>query len=93
MPTSPWVSVRRPSHPNKGKQQQRDRDRRKLREKRRSSGVVHMPSTEMSVSRTYRPSLVVVVVAGRRRCARGYRSVMWEMYLTAITLWSEVMTE
>ncbi|XP_043195845.1 PRKC apoptosis WT1 regulator protein-like [Amphibalanus amphitrite] len=37
----------RPSHPNKGKQQ-RDRDRRKLREKRRSSGVVHMPSTEMS---------------------------------------------
>ena len=32
---------------NKGKQQ---RDRRKLREKRRSTGVVHMPSTEVSVS-------------------------------------------
>ncbi|XP_037070159.1 PRKC apoptosis WT1 regulator protein-like [Pollicipes pollicipes] len=35
----------RPSHINKGKQQ---RDRRKLREKRRSTGVVHMPSTEVS---------------------------------------------
>lgn len=33
----------RPNHINKGKQQ---RDRRKLREKRRSTGVVHMPSTE-----------------------------------------------
>ena len=33
---------------NKGKQQ---RDRRKLREKRRSTGVVHLPSTEvMTVS-------------------------------------------
>jgi hypothetical protein len=30
---------------NKGKQQQRDR--RKLREKRRSTGVVHLPSTEV----------------------------------------------
>ncbi|XP_043210721.1 PRKC apoptosis WT1 regulator protein-like isoform X7 [Amphibalanus amphitrite] len=33
----------RPGHVNKGKQQ---RDRRKLREKRRSTGVQHMPSTE-----------------------------------------------
>ncbi|XP_034946518.1 PRKC apoptosis WT1 regulator protein-like isoform X2 [Chelonus insularis] len=33
----------RPIHINKGKQQ---RDRRKLREKRRSTGVVHLPSTE-----------------------------------------------
>lgn len=33
----------RPNHINKGKQQ---RDRRKLREKRRSTGVVHIPSTE-----------------------------------------------
>nr|CAD7193715.1 unnamed protein product [Timema douglasi] len=32
------------NHLNKGKQQQRDR--RKLREKRRSTGVVHLPSTE-----------------------------------------------
>lgn len=46
------VSVRQPlsehisraNHMNKGKQQQRDR--RKLREKRRSTGVVHLPSTE-----------------------------------------------
>ncbi|XP_037087569.1 zinc finger protein 558-like [Pollicipes pollicipes] len=49
---SPKLAVRakdkrptRPSHMNKGKQQ---RDRRKLREKRRSTGVVHMPSTEVS---------------------------------------------
>ncbi|XP_042212915.1 PRKC apoptosis WT1 regulator protein-like isoform X2 [Homarus americanus] len=35
--------VNRPNHTNKGKQQ---RDRRKLREKRRSTGVVHLPSTE-----------------------------------------------
>ncbi|XP_043209973.1 PRKC apoptosis WT1 regulator protein-like isoform X1 [Amphibalanus amphitrite] len=35
----------RPGHVNKGKQQ---RDRRKLREKRRSTGVQHMPSTEVS---------------------------------------------
>uniref|UniRef100_T1J5F9 Staphylococcal nuclease domain-containing protein 1 n=1 Tax=Strigamia maritima TaxID=126957 RepID=T1J5F9_STRMM len=33
----------RPNHMSKGKQQ---RDRRKLREKRRSTGVVHLPSTE-----------------------------------------------
>ncbi|CAG0882184.1 unnamed protein product [Cyprideis torosa] len=33
----------RPTHLNKGKVQ---RDRRKLREKRRSTGVVHLPSTE-----------------------------------------------
>ncbi|CAK9808491.1 PRKC apoptosis WT1 regulator protein [Anthophora plagiata] len=33
----------RPTHINKGKQQ---RDRRKLREKRRSTGVVHLQSTE-----------------------------------------------
>ncbi|XP_063244452.1 PRKC apoptosis WT1 regulator protein-like isoform X2 [Bacillus rossius redtenbacheri] len=36
--------VNRSNHLNKGKQQQRDR--RKLREKRRSTGVVHLPSTE-----------------------------------------------
>ncbi|XP_066999179.1 PRKC apoptosis WT1 regulator protein isoform X2 [Anabrus simplex] len=36
--------VSRTNHMNKGKQQQRDR--RKLREKRRSTGVVHLPSTE-----------------------------------------------
>ncbi|XP_015440183.1 PREDICTED: PRKC apoptosis WT1 regulator protein-like isoform X1 [Dufourea novaeangliae] len=35
--------LHRPTHMNKGKQQ---RDRRKLREKRRSTGVVHLPSTE-----------------------------------------------
>ncbi|XP_057335262.1 PRKC apoptosis WT1 regulator protein-like isoform X2 [Microplitis mediator] len=35
--------LHRPIHINKGKQQ---RDRRKLREKRRSTGVVHLPSTE-----------------------------------------------
>ncbi|XP_042856339.1 PRKC apoptosis WT1 regulator protein-like isoform X2 [Penaeus japonicus] len=35
--------MNRPNHTNKGKQQ---RDRRKLREKRRSTGVVHLPSTE-----------------------------------------------
>ncbi|XP_026667293.1 PRKC apoptosis WT1 regulator protein-like isoform X5 [Ceratina calcarata] len=36
--------LHRPTHINKGKQQ---RDRRKLREKRRSTGVVHLPSTEV----------------------------------------------
>lgn len=36
----------RANHLNKGKQQQRDR--RKLREKRRSTGVVHLPSTEVA---------------------------------------------
>lgn len=35
--------LNRPNHLNKGKQ---PRDRRKLREKRRSTGVVHLPSTE-----------------------------------------------
>ncbi|XP_069702298.1 PRKC apoptosis WT1 regulator protein-like isoform X3 [Periplaneta americana] len=39
--------VNRANHMNKGKQQQRDR--RKLREKRRSTGVVHLPSTEAGV--------------------------------------------
>jgi len=34
----------RPNFVNKGKQQ---RDRRKLREKRRSTGVVHLQSTEV----------------------------------------------
>ncbi|KAJ9582063.1 hypothetical protein L9F63_003646 [Diploptera punctata] len=38
------VWIIRANHMNKGKQQQRDR--RKLREKRRSTGVVHLPSTE-----------------------------------------------
>lgn len=37
----------RPNHLNKGKQ---PRDRRKLREKRRSTGVVHLPSTEVRSS-------------------------------------------
>ncbi|KAL0120539.1 hypothetical protein PUN28_008333 [Cardiocondyla obscurior] len=40
----------RPTHINKGKQQ---RDRRKLREKRRSTGVVHLPSTEERNARMY----------------------------------------
>ncbi|KAL6422927.1 hypothetical protein ACFW04_010435 [Cataglyphis niger] len=40
----------RPTHINKGKQQ---RDRRKLREKRRSTGVVHLPSTEDRTTRMY----------------------------------------
>ncbi|XP_028045579.1 PRKC apoptosis WT1 regulator protein-like isoform X5 [Monomorium pharaonis] len=40
----------RPTHINKGKQQ---RDRRKLREKRRSTGVVHLPSTEERNARIY----------------------------------------
>ncbi|XP_015117312.1 PRKC apoptosis WT1 regulator protein isoform X3 [Diachasma alloeum] len=40
----------RPTHINKGKQQ---RDRRKLREKRRSTGVVHLPSTEERNAKVY----------------------------------------
>ncbi|XP_015584924.1 PRKC apoptosis WT1 regulator protein isoform X6 [Cephus cinctus] len=40
----------RPTHINKGKQQ---RDRRKLREKRRSTGVVHLPSTEERATKVY----------------------------------------
>lgn len=36
----------RPNHFNKGKTA---KDKRKLREKRRSTGVVHLPSTEVSV--------------------------------------------
>ncbi|XP_074099719.1 uncharacterized protein LOC141527887 isoform X3 [Cotesia typhae] len=40
----------RPIHINKGKQQ---RDRRKLREKRRSTGVVHLPSTEERTAKVY----------------------------------------
>lgn len=39
----------RPNHPNKCKAQ---RERRKLREKRRSTGVVHLQSTEVSGPRT-----------------------------------------
>ncbi|XP_066999182.1 PRKC apoptosis WT1 regulator protein isoform X5 [Anabrus simplex] len=46
--------VNRTNHMNKGKQQQRDR--RKLREKRRSTGVVHLPSTEERVSHKTYPS-------------------------------------
>ncbi|XP_012229959.1 PRKC apoptosis WT1 regulator protein isoform X7 [Linepithema humile] len=42
--------LHRPTHINKGKQQ---RDRRKLREKRRSTGVVHLPSTEERTARMY----------------------------------------
>ncbi|XP_011696649.1 PREDICTED: PRKC apoptosis WT1 regulator protein-like isoform X7 [Wasmannia auropunctata] len=42
--------LHRPTHINKGKQQ---RDRRKLREKRRSTGVVHLPSTEERNARLY----------------------------------------
>lgn len=41
----------RANHMNKGKQQQRDR--RKLREKRRSTGVVHLPSTEVGSARNF----------------------------------------
>ncbi|XP_057335266.1 protein phosphatase 1 regulatory subunit 12A-like isoform X6 [Microplitis mediator] len=42
--------LHRPIHINKGKQQ---RDRRKLREKRRSTGVVHLPSTEERTAKVY----------------------------------------
>ncbi|XP_043276792.1 uncharacterized protein [Venturia canescens] len=42
--------LHRPTHINKGKQQ---RDRRKLREKRRSTGVVHLPSTEERTAKVY----------------------------------------
>ncbi|XP_014598163.1 PREDICTED: PRKC apoptosis WT1 regulator protein-like isoform X5 [Polistes canadensis] len=42
--------LHRPTHINKGKQQ---RDRRKLREKRRSTGVVHLPSTEERTVKMY----------------------------------------
>lgn len=38
--------INRANHLNKGKQQ---RDRRKLREKRRSTGVVHLQSTEVNL--------------------------------------------
>lgn len=41
----------RANHLNKGKQ---TRDRRKLREKRRSTGVVHLQSTEVSL-----PTIIV----------------------------------
>ncbi|XP_032670501.1 PRKC apoptosis WT1 regulator protein-like isoform X6 [Odontomachus brunneus] len=51
----------RPTHINKGKQQ---RDRRKLREKRRSTGVVHLPSTEERTARMYT----------QRRNKRHYRT-------------------
>ena len=37
----------RPSHLHKGKTA---KDKRKLREKRRSTGVVHLPSTEVSIT-------------------------------------------
>ncbi|XP_012272349.1 PRKC apoptosis WT1 regulator protein isoform X4 [Orussus abietinus] len=40
----------RPAHINKGKQQ---RDRRKLREKRRSTGVLHLPSTEERATKAF----------------------------------------
>ena len=39
------IVLYRPNFVNKGKQQ---RDRRKLREKRRSTGVVHLQSTEVT---------------------------------------------
>ncbi|XP_015440187.1 PREDICTED: PRKC apoptosis WT1 regulator protein-like isoform X5 [Dufourea novaeangliae] len=42
--------LHRPTHMNKGKQQ---RDRRKLREKRRSTGVVHLPSTEERTAKIF----------------------------------------
>ncbi|XP_053986501.1 uncharacterized protein LOC128894183 isoform X8 [Hylaeus anthracinus] len=42
--------LHRPTHINKGKQQ---RDRRKLREKRRSTGVVHLPSTEERTAKMF----------------------------------------
>ncbi|KAL0120546.1 hypothetical protein PUN28_008333 [Cardiocondyla obscurior] len=53
--------LHRPTHINKGKQQ---RDRRKLREKRRSTGVVHLPSTEERNARMY----------AQRRNKRAYRT-------------------
>ncbi|XP_032670500.1 PRKC apoptosis WT1 regulator protein-like isoform X5 [Odontomachus brunneus] len=53
--------LHRPTHINKGKQQ---RDRRKLREKRRSTGVVHLPSTEERTARMYT----------QRRNKRHYRT-------------------
>ncbi|XP_011696640.1 PREDICTED: PRKC apoptosis WT1 regulator protein-like isoform X6 [Wasmannia auropunctata] len=53
--------LHRPTHINKGKQQ---RDRRKLREKRRSTGVVHLPSTEERNARLYT----------QRRNKRHYRT-------------------
>ncbi|KAL6422924.1 hypothetical protein ACFW04_010435 [Cataglyphis niger] len=53
--------LHRPTHINKGKQQ---RDRRKLREKRRSTGVVHLPSTEDRTTRMYT----------QRRNKRHYRT-------------------
>ena len=40
-----YSTLFRPNFVNKGKQQ---RDRRKLREKRRSTGVVHLQSTEVT---------------------------------------------
>ncbi|XP_054011704.1 PRKC apoptosis WT1 regulator protein-like isoform X7 [Hylaeus anthracinus] len=51
----------RPTHINKGKQQ---RDRRKLREKRRSTGVVHLPSTEERTAKMFT----------QRRIKRHYRT-------------------
>ncbi|XP_043495932.1 PRKC apoptosis WT1 regulator protein-like isoform X6 [Polistes fuscatus] len=53
--------LHRPTHINKGKQQ---RDRRKLREKRRSTGVVHLPSTEERTVKVYT----------QRRNKRHYRT-------------------
>ncbi|XP_054011703.1 protein phosphatase 1 regulatory subunit 12A-like isoform X6 [Hylaeus anthracinus] len=53
--------LHRPTHINKGKQQ---RDRRKLREKRRSTGVVHLPSTEERTAKMFT----------QRRIKRHYRT-------------------
>ena len=52
----------RTNYVNKGKLQ---RDRRKLREKRRSTGVVHLQSTEVNVDKkccfTYPPDIYFVM--------------------------------
>ncbi|XP_042212916.1 PRKC apoptosis WT1 regulator protein-like isoform X3 [Homarus americanus] len=56
--------VNRPNHTNKGKQQ---RDRRKLREKRRSTGVVHLPSTESTGGSTGEDEELLSMTAETRR--------------------------
>ncbi|XP_071552856.1 uncharacterized protein [Panulirus ornatus] len=56
--------MNRPNHTNKGKQQ---RDRRKLREKRRSTGVVHLPSTESTGGSTGEDEELLSMTAETRR--------------------------
>lgn len=54
----------RPNHVNKGKAQ---RERRKLREKRRSTGVVHLPSTESTGGSTGEDEEELLMSAETRR--------------------------